>query len=238
MELKEYEFSLKELKLDTDIIAGYMGYSDGSVPEPIPQMITDVLSEAPEYAEVKAGYVLRDDIEHDKKEKVIRIGDQVFSLGRFISSRMRKAVKVAIAVTTAGQKFSDWSKGLMAEGDMMKGYIVDVTGSEVVDRAMEKLLDIILSEFEGSGMKVTDAYNPGYCDWPVGEQQKLFSFLPEHFCGVTLSESSLMQPVKSLSGLIGIAPDVKRTGYMCYNCPDMTCIYRNKRLKVKTGNQL
>ncbi len=232
--MKEYEFSVEELKLDPNVIAGYMGYTDGAAPEPIPQMVSDVLSEAPEYAAIRAGYVLRDDIEHDKKEKTIRIDGEVFNLGRFISSRMRKALKVAIAVSTAGREFSDWSKRLMAEGDMMKGYIVDVAGSEIVDRAMEKLLDIILSEFQEEGMKVTDAYNPGYCDWPVSEQQKLFSFLPENFCGVTLSESSLMQPVKSLSGLIGIGPDVRRTGYMCYNCPDMTCIYRNKRLKVKS----
>ncbi len=237
MELKTYKFSLEELDLDPDIIAGYMGYPGGAAPEPIPQMIEDVLAEAPEYAEITAGYIIRDDIVHDKKKKTLRIGDEVFNLGRFISSRMRKAVKVAIAVTTAGQKFSDWSKRLMAEGDMMKGYIVDVTGSEVVDRAMEQLLDIILSEYSDSGMKVTDAYNPGYCDWPVGEQKKLFSFLPENFCGVSLSESSLMHPVKSLSGLIGIAPDVKRTGYMCYNCPDMTCIYRNKRLQKKSGEE-
>lgn len=233
MELKEYIFSIEDLKLDPDIIGGYMGYTAGAVPEPIPQMIEEVVAEAAEYAEVKGGYVLKDDIEHNKKDKTIRIGNELFYLGRFISSRMRKAEMVAISVCTAGAGFSDWSKRLMAEGDMMKGYIVDVAGSEIVDRAMEHLQQIVFSEFEGQGMKITDPYNPGYCDWPVNEQQKLFSFFPDNYCGVSLSESSLMHPVKSLSGLTGIGPEAKRSGYMCYNCPDMTCIYRNKRLKVK-----
>ena len=233
MELKEYKFSIAELHLDPAIIGSYMGYPSGSAPEPIPEMIEDVLTASSEFAGVVGGYVLRDDIGHDKKDKTFSIGDEVFNVGRYISSRMRKAQKVAITVCTAGAGFSDWSKRLMAEGDMMKGYIVDVVGSEIVDRAMGQIQQIILSEFQDNGMKISDPYNPGYCDWSVSEQQKLFSFLPENFCGVTLTESSLMQPVKSLSGLIGIGPEVKRTGYMCYNCPDQTCIYRNKRIKVK-----
>lgn len=233
MEHKEYKFSIADLQLDPAVIGSYMGYPAGSAPEPIPDMIEEVLSAAPEYAAVVGGYVLRDDVVHNKKDKFLTIGEEAFNVGRYISSRMRKAHKLAIAVCTAGAGFSDWSKRLMAEGDMMKGYIIDVIGSEIVDRAMNHIQQIVLSEFKYDGMKITDPYNPGYCDWPVSEQQKLFSFLPDNFCGVTLSESSLMQPVKSLSGIIGIGPEVKRTGYMCYNCPDQTCIYRNKRLKVK-----
>ncbi|MCK7538940.1 MAG: hypothetical protein MZV63_52410 [Marinilabiliales bacterium] len=47
---------------------------------------------------------------------------------------------------------------------------------------------------------ITNRFSPGYCGWDVAEQHKLFSFFKDNFCGITLTESALMNPVKSVSG--------------------------------------
>ena len=78
------------------------------------------------------------------------------------------------------------------------------------------------------GKKITNRFSPGYCGWNVSEQHKLFSLLPGNFCGIRLTESALMDPVKSVSGIIGIGPDVRRMPYTCSLCDMKNCIYRRK----------
>jgi hypothetical protein len=67
----------------------------------------------------------------------------------------------------------------------------------------------------------------------MAEQNKLFSFLPEGFCGVTLSESALMIPLKSISGVIGIGKEVMFNQYSCSDCNDANCIYRKIKYREK-----
>ncbi|MCK5694244.1 MAG: methionine synthase, partial [Bacteroidales bacterium] len=81
------------------------------------------------------------------------------------------------------------------------------------------------------GLHITNRYSPGYCSWNVEEQQKLFSLFPKGTCGISLSESSLMSPVKSISGIIGIGAEVKYREYTCEICPMLNCQFR------KVGNQ-
>ncbi|MHB8579979.1 MAG: vitamin B12 dependent-methionine synthase activation domain-containing protein [Ignavibacteriaceae bacterium] len=82
------------------------------------------------------------------------------------------------------------------------------------------------------GMKITNRYSPGYCNWNVSEQHLFFSLLPQNFCGITLTESSLMLPVKSISGIIGIGSNVKYSKYFCDKCGVKDCTYRTYRLSA------
>jgi len=53
---------------------------------------------------------------------------------------------------------------------------------------------------------------------------------PENHCGIKLSDSCLMDPIKSVSGVIGFGRNVKKTAYECQMCELETCIYRKIRL--------
>ncbi|MEI6755003.1 MAG: vitamin B12 dependent-methionine synthase activation domain-containing protein [Paludibacter sp.] len=55
------------------------------------------------------------------------------------------------------------------------------------------------------------SYSPRHCSWHVREHKQLFSLFPEKPCGVGLNESSLMHPVKSVSGIIGLGKDIEFT---------------------------
>jgi hypothetical protein len=110
---------------------------------------------------------------------------------------------------------------------MMKGYIIDAIASDVVGRASEWLEKQIATYVKGRGWKVTNAYSPGYCDWSVSDQHALFSLLPQKFCDVTLTSSALMVPIKSLSAIIGLGPDVKRGAFQCSIC-DLTDCFRRR----------
>jgi hypothetical protein len=229
MELQEYSFQFDELEVSTAIIEKFMGYEPGQAPEPVPQLIREVFSVAHDYCDIRGGYIIKDDIEINRSERTLQINDTQFDVKRIVSNQLKKMDNVALFACTAGQGIGDYSKELMHEGDFVKGYIADVIGSEIVESAMDKIQDDLERKMEAQGWHITDRYSPGYCGWSVAEQHKLFSFFPKNFCGITLTDSSLMQPIKSVSGVIGIGPNVRRNGYVCQMCDMVNCIYREKR---------
>ena len=160
-----------------------------------------------------------------------------FATGPIITSQLKRSTSLALFVSTAGPRLEKWSRELMAEGDMMRGYIVDAIASEYVEQASIWLEKQIAGHVKSYGWKMTNRYSPGYCDWPVSEQHKLFSLLPERFCGITLTESALMVPIKSLSGIIGLGPDVQRGAFQCNICDLKDCFRRREEPEPATERE-
>jgi hypothetical protein len=114
----------------------------------------------------------------------------------------------------------------MSEGDPLTGYIYDILGSIVVDAAADMMQSELEKAVLSDGKKITNRYSPGYCGWDVSEQHKLFRLVPDNFCGIKLTESALMDPVKSISGIIGIGESVRYNPYRCSLCDMKNCAYR------------
>jgi hypothetical protein len=116
-------------------------------------------------------------------------------------------------------------------------YLVDIAASTVVEEAADLLHTHITFVMHELGLNATNRYSPGYCNWSVAEQNKLFSFFPDEFCGVTLSDSNLMTPIKSISGIIGLGKDVEYKEYLCDHCGIKDCthrVYLTRKQKIKT----
>jgi hypothetical protein len=109
--------------------------------------------------------------------------------------------------------------------DPAKGYIYDQVGIFITEAAGERMLQLIQEELP-EGSKTTNRYSPGYCHWEVADQHQLFSLFPQAPCGVTLTASALMTPVKSISGVIGIGRSVTYREYPCALCLSVNCVYR------------
>ena len=230
MQVHTYNFTFEELDIRRDIIEDFMGYLPGQAPDPIPGMIENGLSRAPELCNIQGGYVLAGDLHRADDRLSITVDDVLFETKRIVANQLRKADRAILFLCTAGPEISNWSKKLMSEGDLMTGYVFDVIGSEVVESAMDLIHNDIEKNMALEGLGVTDRYSPGYCGWQVAEQPKLFSFFPDKYCGISLTESSLMDPIKSVSGIIGVGEKAKRKGYICDLCDMQDCIYRKKHV--------
>jgi cobalamin-dependent methionine synthase I len=157
---------------------------------------------------------------------------------QIVVSQFRKSEKAVLFVCTIGSGMETWAQKISSEGDPTLSYLVDTVASVTVEQATDVLHDHIGKHMMALGLKITNRYSPGYCDWLVSEQHLLFSFLPAHFCGITLTESALMIPIKSVSGIVGAGTAVKRVDYMCDTCGMKDCTYRVYRQeKTKRENQ-
>jgi len=217
-----------DLLVDCATIERDFGYRKGNAPEPIREVIAEVLPLVPARVEPRCGFrVLPADAVIVNADSFSGEGVE-FLTGPIIAKQLRKSSSVAIYVSTVGPAMERWASQLMAEGDMMRGYVVDAIASEIVEEASEWLEKKISAFVEQRGWSVTNRYSPGYCDWPVADQHKLFSLLPPGFCGVTLTSSALMLPIKSISGIIGVGAGVTRGAYQCSICELKDCFRRRE----------
>lgn len=155
-----------------------------------------------------------------------------FDIGKIIARQLKGSQRYAFFVATAGADFEELRKSIGEKGDMVRAFIIDSIGSVIAEKTadrMEKALDDLLSP---SGWHHTNRFSPGYCGWHVSSQHDLFALFPDgRPCGVTLTLSALMLPIKSVSGVIGLGPDVKHLDYTCGLCDYKFCYKRRKSNK-------
>lgn len=101
--------------------------------------------------------------------------------------------------------------------------VASVAADLLADR-VEEHLSVVLQPEEALSVR----FSPGYCDWPVHDQAKLFSVLPQRPAGVELSPEFLMRPRKSISGILGVgmSRDMERHRFPCTSCGRTGCEHR------------
>ena len=226
---RTFHFDFNNLKLAVPQIERVMGYKDDENRELVTGLIGEILNESKQICNVKAQYKTFPEAKFDKDSKSVQIGDTIFEIKKIVYSQIRKSNTVAIFVCTAGAEIGIRSRKAMQDGDLVRGYVYDVIGSEIVEAAADLMQTELEKEVNAAGMKITNRYSPGYCGWDVAEQHKLFKLIPDNYCGIRLTESALMDPVKSISGIIGIGSDVKLNPYICGMCDFKDCYYRKLR---------
>jgi len=222
-------YTYSELIPGCEALAATMGYASGDAPEPVTELIREVSQELIHLGEARAEYIIFDQVRCDRVSKTVEVEGVVFNVKPIIFSQVKAAAAAALFICTAGQEVGVRSRRSMSEGDLLRGYVYDVIGSEIAENAAERMQDSLRAAAAATGMNITNRFSPGYCGWDVAEQHKLFSFFPDNWCGITLTDSALMNPVKSVSGIIGIGRDVRYAPYQCHRCDDKNCIYRGRR---------
>lgn len=232
MSIIQYHIDPEEITINRKVIAKLLGVDTENIPEPYLSMIKSEIDRLPEYNQIGGGVKLVEDPEIDKKNSALVLNNIRFQAGRQVVNYLFGSEKIALFLCTAGEGISKRSKELMKNGELLEGYVCDVIGSVLVEEAMTIIHNRINEKLAESGERTTNRYSPGYCEWDVAEQHKLFQFFPEGFCGIKLSPSALMHPVKSVSGVFGIGKEVKYHKYVCNACHNVNCIYRNLKYTV------
>ena len=236
----KHHLSYHELTINPHDTAPLLGY-ESVLPDDILAIVEEVMDETAECFDICGGYQIFDHVDFVEDGYKIRITDVTrhpspvtdFSPQNIVFHQLKHSEQMAVFVCTAGDGISQWSKQMMAANDPLKGFIADILGSVVVETAIDAIQQKLSDEMAQSGLKITNRYSPGYCGWPTKEQHKLFSLMPEGICGIRLTESALMLPIKSVSGIIGVGANVRFNPYTCQLCDATQCVYRNKKSKIK-----
>jgi hypothetical protein len=156
----------------------------------------------------------------------VRIRDQQLNTGPTITRLLDRSTLFAVFAATAGREFEQIQQTHKSTGDMLVTYLLDLMGTLLV----EKVGDYMERQLEAGcpGLQHTHRFSPGYCNWHLTEQRKIFHLLAGQPSGIVLSEVCLMTPIKSISGIIGIGREVQIRQYACQYCELENCYKRKK----------
>ena len=228
----EKQLTYDDLDITDKELFVQMGYGDNIPGADIMEEIEKMKDTVRRILHPKFCFVISKEGSLDVKEKTLEVCGRIFQVGRIITAQLRGSEAYAFFVATSGVEFERFQRDLEKEGDMLRVFIADSMGSVIAEKTadiMERWLQIYIN---AKGWKHTNRFSPGYCGWHVSQQQMLFSLLGvKEPCGVHLTDSSLMIPIKSVSGVIGLGPKVRKLEYTCGLCDYSKCYKRRLRTK-------
>lgn len=141
------------------------------------------------------------------------------------------ASNLAIFACTVGEEITNKINELFEKQEFLLGGLLDEIASFVTDKVAEYCQDYYFSYLSSKNNASSTfrvlRYSPGYCGWHISSQKKLFEYLNPEKIRIYLNENYLMNPLKSISGVI-IAGDAKIHFFIpnfdfCKECKSFSC---------------
>ncbi len=151
--------------------------------------------------------------------------------GHSIAAHLAGAQAVGIVAVTLGTAFERELRRL-ALTDPTAELVMDAVGTAAIERAADAAEALLVAEARERGLFPTWRYSPGYGDFPLSTQPTLLATLDaQRRLGITLTNSLLMIPTKSVTAVVGMLESPRpqdRPG-----CP--TCNLRDHCTVRRTG---
>lgn len=154
-----------------------------------------------------------------------------FDIGHIIERQLKGSEAYTLFICTSGVEFETYQQRLKDQGDMVRVFIADALGSVIAEKCADQMERYLQDSIDKLAWHHTNRFSPGYCGWHVSQQQLLFPLFQGHTCGVRLTDSSLMLPIKSVSGIIGLGREVRHLDYTCGLCDFKQCYKRQNHRK-------
>lgn len=143
--------------------------------------------------------------------------DGISFTSRVLRVNLEGAHRAFPFLATCGSELEAWSRAME---DPLQAFWADIMKEMALHQAITALGNSLVEKYQPGKRAVM---NPGSLpDWPIGEQRPLFSLFGKEAenIGVSLTESCLMSPVKSVSGVWFQT----EAGFVnCQLCPRVDC---------------
>ena len=108
----------------------------------------------------------------------------------------------------------------MQAQDASRALLLDAVLSAGIEAVMDAQEDALRSRLQKEGLYLTDRFSPGYGDMPMVQTREICEVLgTQRRIGLTVSQSGIMIPRKSVTAIMGISPTpVKRRPGGCAAC--------------------
>lgn len=109
-----------------------------------------------------------------------------------------------------------------------KALIFQAIGAERIESLCDKFCDDIKNEMSRQKLFVHPRFSPGYGDFPLDNQVKIFDTLALYKnIGLTLNDSLIMSPAKSVTAIMGISKTKScMESIACQKCSKKDCTFK------------
>ncbi len=150
------------------------------------------------------GTVLRLPIRELTAERV-SLGEEVVFASRNLARFLRGCREAALLGATAGPAIMAAIAEDAAGQNVTRAVVMDATASEMTDAALDWIMSYLRGLLRRENRALLDRrYSAGYGDFLLENQRSLYRLLQLDRFGVTLTESCLLVPEKSVTAVTGI----------------------------------
>lgn len=207
-----------EIKISQKEVFRYLGCSSEKVSDQVKELALDCIKNMQKTLSCKACFDIF----------TINTYDDMFDLG--FTTTSSESLKKNLSGCTEIVLFAA-TIGAAADRFIQKYSLLSpsyaLAAQAVGTAAIESWCDLICSKIESNLKKyLRPRFSPGYGDFPLSKQKDIFAVLDcPRKIGVSLTDSLIMTPSKSVSAITGIT-DIKCAAHSCENCTKTECIFR------------
>jgi hypothetical protein len=213
-----------EIDIGRQEVLSHIGYADEYQPSArILSLVNDYIENYHDLIAPSYSYTIRDIVLVEGADTIIE-GSITFE-SKVIEQLLKRCEKVAVFALTIGNHLEEMVAYLAENGLVLQATVLDAIGSGAAEKLADYVEDRIRRLASIEGLVASQRFSPGYCDWEVSQQKMVFEALKGDTAGISLTDSLLMIPRKSVSGIIGIGlPNHNIENYNpCHTCNKKDC---------------
>lgn len=185
---------------DVKEIFRYLGYKKLDCPDLITSQLVDECSK--EMFAVIAPKAIFDTFDLNIQNEIITLANISFS-SHDLSINLKNCSEVALLATTIGPLVDNMIHRY-EKIDTVKAAIMQATGAMYIEKLVDYTNNEICQLAKNQNKICKPRYSPGFGDVPLSIQKDFFNLLPCSKIGLTLMDTLIMAPEKSVTAFVGI----------------------------------
>lgn len=214
--MKVRQLDNNAINVDKSEALRYLNYKSHIVDDETTKLLEESIAELKEISELKYVYEVFD---------IIKENDNIFFKNSMINIKskdlqdlFKHSEKAVVMAATLGFEVERRIK-YYSLTNLSKAVIFDACAASYI----EALCDFAEAEIKvlaaKDGCNITFRYSPGYGDVPISHQESILAALnAQKFIGLSVSDSSILIPRKSVTAFIGFTNSKETNQKSCLNC--------------------
>lgn len=156
--------------------------------------------------------------------------------GEKIIKHLEHCSEVAVLGITIGEGLEKAVSDLFSQGEYTRGLLLDAAGTTAVEAAADQISALIARHAAKQGLDTTFRFSPGYGDWDIRVQPDILAILHAQRIGLTVTDTCMLVPRKSVTAVIGLTPHQKALALpslerdnSCAACTQLNCQSRKEQ---------
>ena len=160
--------------------------------------------------------------DYDSGNHIVRSQPPVEIVGKSIVKHLDGCERVICMAVTVGGEIEREVTRKFERGEYLSSVLLDAAATAAVEQAADIMEKNFTAQFAKDGFKLRWRFSPGYGDWNLTEQAKIFTISGAEQIGLHLTEAMMLEPRKSVTAIIGL---------------ERQCVMRNAKCVMRNDNR-
>jgi len=213
------------MKIDKKEVLRYLGYKNQEIDNSLIDLIEECCKEVINICKESFVYEIFD-IER-KDNEIFLLGSTLILKDNDIINHLASSKKCLVMAATLGVEV-DRRIAYYSRIDITKGLIMDACATTAIENLCDELQTHIMEKSLEDNLHITNRYSPGYGNFSIDNQSNILNVLGAYKkIGLSVTESNIMLPRKSVTAFIGLGENVNvKPNDKCMNCKNTDCAFR------------